>query len=330
VTSSVALFFLATFLAVAGCMALFRLFGGVAANPANNRVTSEPGATDASPATPSFFETFDSELLKDDSLSTISFWARLLQRFDWVEIMKRDLDAAGVGWSVGRLTMFMLVAGTATLGTLRILAGPPEWMRLVLACGAAAAPYMVILRRKARRLRHMEQQLPDALDTLARALRAGHPVQNALELVAREADAPLAVELRKLAEARMYGMPLDEALDGFAARIPVSEASEFAAAIGIQSRTGGKLHEVLARLSENMRESEALRLEIESISAHGKMTGAILTLMPIGIAIVLTYTNPSQMAVLWIDELGRTLIAAAVVCLIAAHFVIRRLVDIRI
>jgi tight adherence protein B len=210
------------------------------------------------------------------------------------------------------------------------LPGIPEWIRLIVAAAAAGAPYGVVLRRKSRRLRKMEQQLPDALDTLSRALRAGHPIQNALEIVAREVSAPLGLELRKVAEARTYGMALDEALDNFSARVPVSEASEFAAAIAMQNRTGGKLHEVLGRLSENMRESEALRLEIESISAHGKMTGAILTLMPIGIGIILTYTNPSQMAVLWVDQMGRNLIGAAIVCLVAAHFVIRRLVDIRI
>jgi tight adherence protein B len=317
VAGSIALFFLFTFVASAGVMALFRLVpsGGkaVKAQPAESRV-----------------DIYDAEILRDEALSTISIWDRLLKRFDWVEIMKKRIQEAGMDWSVGRLTMFMLVAGSATFVAFRLMVIVPGWLVVVLAGGAAAAPYLVVLRRRSRRLRKLEQQLPDALDTLARALRAGHPVQVALEILAREVVAPLAFEFRKLADERALGMPLEDALDNLCERVPVSEISEFAAAVQMQSRTGGKLHEVLARLSENMRESEALKMEIESISAHGKMTGLILTLMPIGIGVILAYTNPSQMAILWGDELGRNLIGAAGVCLVLAHVVIRKLVDIRI
>ena len=315
---SIVLFFIFTFVAAAAGMALFRLLrpNGVVAKPAP-RGSAEPGL-------------YDADLLRDEALSTISLWDDLLQRFDFVEIMKRRVAEAGMGWSVGRLTMFMLVAGTATLVALRMLPIVPRWLVLVLSCAAAAAPYLVVLRRRTRRLRRLEQQLPDALDTLSRALRAGHPVQAALEILAREASAPLAYEFRKLADERALGMPLEDALDNLAERVPVSEVSEFAAAVQMQSRTGGKLHDVLARLSENMRESEALKMEIESIAAHGKMTGGILTLMPVGIAVILAYTNPNQMAILWADPMGRDLIGAALVCLVLAHVVIRKMVDIRI
>ncbi len=317
---SIVLFFIFTFVAAAGGMALFRFLRPSADRPV-------PGPVSVGVAEP---DLYDADLLRDEALSTITLWDGLLQRFDFVEIMKRRVAEAGMGWSVGRLTMFMLVAGTATLVALRMLPIVPRWMVLVLSCAAAAAPYLVVLRRRARRLRKLEQQLPDALDTLSRALRAGHPVQAALEILAREASAPLAYEFRKLADERALGLPLEEALDNLAERVPVSEISEFAAAVQMQSRTGGKLHDVLARLSENMRESEALKMEIESIAAHGKMTGGILTLMPIAIAVILAYTNPNQMAILWADPMGRNLIGAALVCLVLAHVVIRKLVDIRI
>jgi len=325
VVGSLALFFLITFLAAAVCMAAFRLVQPRA--DGGNRA-GQGGAEVGTVAGPASI--YDTDLLRDDSLSTISLWAQLLRRFDWVEIMKRRIDEAGMAWSVGRLTMFMLVAGTATLVTLHLLPVVPRWLTVISACCAVGAPYLVVLRRRARRLRRLEQQLPDALDTLARALRAGHPVQTALEILAYEASAPLAFELRKVADERALGMALEDALDNLAERVPISGVSEFAAAILMQSRTGGKLHEVLARLSENLRESEALTLEIESISAHGKMTGAILTLMPVAIAVILAYTNPNQMAILWSNPVGRDLIGVALVCLVLAHIVIRKLVDIRI
>jgi tight adherence protein B len=319
-SGSITLFFLVTFAVAVAGMALFRFF------PASTTETPAPAPAADTPIA----DIYDATLLKDDSLSTISIWGRLLQRFDWVEIMKRHISEAGMDWSVGRLTMFMLVAGTSTLGSMRFLSLIPGWMTLVMACAAAGAPYMVVMRRRGRRMRRVETQLPDALDTMSRALRAGHPIQATLDIVAKETRAPLGYELRKLADARALGMPLEGALQSLAERIPVSEVAEFTAALAMQNRTGGKLHEVLARLSENMRENEALKQEIEAISAHGKMTGLILSLMPVAIGVILSFTNPSQMAMLWGTPLGRNLVSLGLVLLVLAHFVIRRLVDIRI
>jgi tight adherence protein B len=327
VTLSIALFFLITFAAVAACLAGVRWFSTTVttAAPEVPQVAPDP----EQPVFPVAGE-FDMELLRDDTLSTISVWAGLLKRFDWVDLIKRRLQEAGMAWSVGRLTMLMLVAGASTFGTLRMLPALQAWLVLLLSAAAAFIPYLIVLRRRTKRLRKIESQLPDALDTMARALRAGNPVQASLELLARETPSPLGFELRKLADERAFGMPLEEALDNLVDRVPVSAVSEFAAAIGMQIRTGGKLHEILARLTEGIRENQQLRMEIEAISAHGKMTGLVLTLMPVAISIILTYTNHDQMALLWGTSLGRDLVAAAGIGLVAAHFVIRKLVDIRI
>jgi tight adherence protein B len=100
--------------------------------------------------------------------------------------------------------------------------------------------------------------------------------------------------------------------------------------VQLQNRTGGKLNEVLGKLAENMRESVALKGEVRALAAHGKLTGAVLTALPIGIAFVMTVVNPSYLGVLVHHPDGKYLIAAAVVCLVAAHFIIRRIVDIKI
>jgi tight adherence protein B len=104
----------------------------------------------------------------------------------------------------------------------------------------------------------------------------------------------------------------------------------FAAAIQMQTRTGGKLNEVLAKLAENMRESTALKGEVRALAAHGKMTGTVLTVLPIVIAGMMMVVNPSYLGVLFYHPYGKYLISAAIVCLVLAHVVIRRIVDIKI
>ncbi|MGH9674452.1 MAG: type II secretion system F family protein [Bryobacteraceae bacterium] len=272
----------------------------------------------------------DSPLLKEERLSTISFWHRMLQRFDWVENMKTRIAEAGLSWSVGRLTAMMLLAGTATLALTNQISWLPRYVVLGSAATAVAAPYMVVLRRRNRRLRLFEEQFPDALDSLARSLRAGNPLLAALDVLARECPAPLSVEMRRTVDERALGGNWDQALAHLSQRVPIVEVSLFAAAVQLQSRTGGRLHEVLGRLSENMREASALKGEVQSVAAHGRMTGKVLTCLPVAIAFVMIFTSPSHLEVLWRHPSGPDLITAALACLVLAHLVIKKLVDIRL
>jgi tight adherence protein B len=272
----------------------------------------------------------DSPLLKDESLSTISFWSRLLEQVDGVRLLQRRLDEAGLRWSVGRLTAMMLLAAAATGVLLNTFTFVPRFVVLAASAAAGFGPYWVVARRRTRRLRKFEEQFPDALDSLARCLRAGNTVAAGLELLAREAPQPLAQEFRRTADERGLGMPMDQALANLATRIPVAEVSLFVAAIQLQSRTGGKLHEVLSRLAETMRESGALKSEVRSIAAHGRLTGAMLTALPIGIALMTAWVNPGHVLILWTNETGRDMLFAALICLVLAHVVIGKLVDIKI
>ena len=269
-------------------------------------------------------------LLNADSLSTISLVDRLLARFDGIEFMKQHLAQSGMTWTVGRLTSMMMLAGSAMFAILWKMSWAATPVVLAVSVAAAAAPYLMVLRRRARRLAKLEEQFPEALDSLARSVRAGNALAAALELLAREAPQPLAGELRRTVNQRTLGGNWDQALEGLAGRVPVAEVSVFVGALQLQSRAGGKLHEVLAKLAETMRESAALKSEVRSIAAHGKLTGGILTILPLVIAGIMSYVNPQQMLVLWNDPVGHKLIWAAVGCLLLAHVVIRKLVDIRI
>jgi tight adherence protein B len=269
-------------------------------------------------------------LLKEDSLSTISPWARLLEKSDFVLIMHRHLLQAGLTWSVGRVTLLMLLAASVALGMTMQFDWVPGWAGLLVGVGVGAMPYIYILRCRAKRFRQFEENLPDALDSLARSLRAGHPFPAAMDILAGECEQPVAGEMHQTAVEGNLGTSWDQALANLSERVPLLEVSMFASAVQLQNRTGGKLNEVLGTLAENMRESVALKGEVRALAAHGKMTGAVLTVLPIGIAAVMMVVNPSYLATLIHYPYGRLLIAAAVICLVAARFIIRRIVDIKI
>jgi tight adherence protein B len=269
-------------------------------------------------------------LFKSQNLSTISPWAKLLERSDLVKIMHGHLKQAGLSWSVGRITLLMLLTGAVVLAVVMRADQVPGWAALLIAAAVAALPYLYILRRRARRFRLFEENFPDALDSLARALRSGHPFAAAMEIVAEEAEQPVSAEMRQTAVEGNFGTSWNQALINLSDRMPLLEVNMFISAVELQSRTGGKLNEVLTRLAENMRESTALKGEVRALAAHGKLTGMVLTILPIAIACVMMVVNPSYLAILIYHPYGKYLIGAAAGCLVLAHIAIRRIVDIRI
>lgn len=271
-----------------------------------------------------------SPILKVEELSSITPWDRLLAKFDFVEIMRTRIAESGLTWSVGRLTSLMLLVGAFTMVILSNVRWTPFWVDFLLACGVATLPYVYVLKRRAKRLDEFARQFPDALDFLARSLRAGHPLPVCLELLAQEESPPLSVEMRKTAEERKLGMPLEGALNNLAKRVPLLNVRVFVAAVKMQSRTGGKLSEVLTSMSETMRESTAVEGEVKALAAHGRVTGAVLTVLPIIIAILMTMVNPGYLNILFESSTGMTMVIGCAVALIVAHFVIRKIVNVKL
>jgi tight adherence protein B len=270
----------------------------------------------------------DSPLFRSERLSTLNFWDSLLMRFDFVEILRTRLAQAELDWSVGRVTLAMLLSATlAFLLCWKIL---PAWAALLLAALVGFAPYGYILRRRRKRFDRFREGFPDVLDSLARALRAGYPLSTAMETVAAESTPTVAVEIRKTSAEANLGMGWTRALENMGQRLPLLEVNLFAAAVQLHSRTGGKLSEVMAQLAENMRETQSLRGEVRALAAHGKLTGAILTVLPIAIAVMMMFVSPDYMMILYNHPWGKDLIAAAIGCLVLAHVVIRKIVDIEI
>jgi tight adherence protein B len=270
----------------------------------------------------------ESDLFREDRLSTVTFWDHFLARFDFVRILKTRLAQADLGWSVGRVTITMLLL--ATVGFLILNRFLPLFASLLGATVLASLPYLYILRARNKRFDLFREDFPDVLDSLARAMRAGFPLSPAMEVVIAEAPPVVAAEMRRASIEANLGLGWQRALENLGQRIPLLEVNLFVAAVQLHARTGGKLSEVLGGLAENMREVGALRGEVRSMAAHGKLTGAILTVLPLIIAGMMMWVSPSYMVILWEHPMGKNLIAAAVVCLLLAHVVIRRIVDIEI
>jgi len=270
----------------------------------------------------------DSRLFRNDRLSSLNFWDNLLARFDFIEILNTRMAQAQLEWSVGRVTALMLFCGTAAgLLLLRIV---PMWGALAGAIAVAFLPYGYILRAREKRFRAFRDAFPDVLDSMARALRAGYPLPAAVDMVAADSPEPIASELKKASAEANLGMGWSRALENLARRIPILEVNVFISAVVLHSRTGGRLGEVLTGVAENMREATSLQGEVRALAAHGKLTGVILTILPLGIAGMMMIFSPGYMMTLYNHPYGKTLIAAAIGCLVLAQLVIRKIVDIKI
>jgi tight adherence protein B len=267
-------------------------------------------------------------LIRTERLSTINFWDNLLARFDFMEILKTRIAQADLDWSVGRVTIAMALA--AAIVFLIIFRFLGFWPAVAGATLAAMAPYGYVLRLRNKRFLKFSENFPDVLDSLARALRAGYPLSASMDMIAAETVPPVSTEMRKTSAEANLGVGWNRALENLGQRMPLLEVNLFISAVELHSRTGGKLSDVMSNLAENMRESIALRGEIRSLAAHGKLTGLILTILPIVIAGMMMYVSPGYMQVLYNHPYGKNLITAAVVCLILAHFVIRKIVDIKV
>jgi len=273
-------------------------------------------------------EPIESLLLRNDRFSTITFWDSILTHFDFVDKLKTHCEQAQLDWSVGRITSMMLLIGAISFALLAHFL--PAWVATLGAIGLAISPYFYIEHRRNRRFQKFRENFPDVLDSLARALRAGYPLSAAMEMIASETTPPVSEEIRRTSTEANLGRGWPHALESLGKRVPLLEVNMFISAVQLHARTGGKLSEVLSGMAENMRESLALQGEVRSLAAHGKLTGLVLTILPIGIALMMMFVSPQYMQVLFNDPIGKDLIAAAVICLVLAHFVIRAIVDIEV
>lgn len=248
------------------------------------------------------------------------------------EALSRLLSEAGIDWTVQR---FMLTSGAAfVLGAGATLLLPSSDMNLARGIGAGAIcatlPLFWVKHKRGKRLDELETQLPDALDFLSRSMRAGHAFSISLEMVGEEVADPLGQEFRALFNELNLGASLDRALEGFGTRVPLPDVRFFSSAVLLQRQTGGNLSEILNRLSHIIRERFRLKGQVKAVSAHGRMTATILTLLPLGTLGGLMLTSPGYLDPMIHDETGKKIIAGGILAQIVGNFFIRKIIRIKV
>jgi tight adherence protein B len=199
---------------------------------------------------------------------------------------------------------------------------------VVLALALLPVLRLVWLRNK--RLHKIEAQLPDAMDLIGRALRAGHAFPSALAMVGAEAQEPIAGEFKITSDEIGFGISVDSALGNLASRVPSPDMRYFVMAVIIQRETGGNLSELLGKLAELVRERFKLFAKVRVLAAEGKLSAWILVALPFCVAGVVQILNPKYMAVLFTDAMGIKLVIGALVLMVIGIFAMWRIIDIRV
>jgi tight adherence protein B len=201
---------------------------------------------------------------------------------------------------------------------------------LVLGLLAGTTPYISLRVKRNARLRSFEVKLPEAIDLLGRALRAGHALTAAIEMVAKEIADPVGTEFRRVFEEQNFGLPIREALINLASRVPVADLQFLVTAMLVQKETGGNLAEVLDKTGMVIRERSRLLGQLRIYTAQGRLTGWILGLMPFIVFMVMSFLNPGYSHLLINDPMGRKAIWIGLGLMVIGVYAINKIVDIKV
>jgi tight adherence protein B len=245
---------------------------------------------------------------------------------------QKFIQQSGVPWTVNRLFASTLIGAVigGLLGFFLLPLGFPIVGGLAGASLLGSAPYLYLHIKRARRLAEIEAQLPEALDFLARSMRAGHAFSISLEMLGGETPEPLGQEFRVLFNELNLGAPLEASMTNFAGRIPLLDVQLFVSSVLLQRQTGGNLSEILLRLAHVIRERFRLKGQVRAASAHGRLTAAVLTVLPFVLMIALLIIAPGYLQSMAADTSGKWMIAGALVGMALGFYFIRRIVDIKV
>jgi tight adherence protein B len=267
---------------------------------------------------------------KEQPLSALKMLDTLLVRSGSViQPVRRVVELSALPTTVGIVLMACALAGTVACAVV-LLTTDVGWLAVLAGMAVAPLPYLYVRVKATKRLRAIEEQFPQAVDLITVSLRAGHAFTTGLMMVAEEISNPLGAEFRLMYDQQNYGKPVPDVLREFAERVPLLDVRIFATAVLTQRETGGNLAEVLDKLAALIRERFTIRRQVRAVSAHGRITGWVLTLLPAVVAGILAVVAPEHMAVMVTDPIGLQLIAAAMLMQIIGAIVIRRIVNIEI
>src|SRR5437868_3724229 len=268
-------------------------------------------------------------LLRDELLSDIPALHKLLQHSPRISGLQHMLSQADVKLRAGKF-LLLSVASAAFLWMAVLLATNTMLFAVVGGLFGIFIPYIYVSFRRSSRFQKFEETFPEAIDTLARAVRAGHAFTTALELIANEMSEPVAGEFRKLFEEQKFGLPVRDALLNLAERVPIVDVKFFVTAVMLQRETGGNLAEILDGLSYVIRERFKILRQVRVYTAQGRLTMLLLMALPPILVVTMAVLNPDFIKPLFYDPMGHQLIVAGLALQTMGYLLIRKIIRIQV
>jgi len=270
-----------------------------------------------------------SSLLREKYLRDLSPWERYLERLPAMEALGATIEQAGHSILAHRLVMLAALVAA--------IAGAAVWFLTVHPLGAIASaagggllPFLKVMRDRTKRIQKIEEQLPEAIDMMKRALRAGHPFSGSIKLVSEEAPEPLAKEFKATFADLNYGNDVRRAMLGMLQRLPSVPVMAFVTSVLVQKETGGNLAEILQQISAVIRGRFRLERKVRTLSAEGRMSTWVLALVPVVLFGVISITTPDYLPTLTGDSFGRKLIVYGFISALVGMIWIRKIIRIEV
>ena len=257
---------------------------------------------------------------------------KFVRRFKVAERLELTLEQAGKNWTVSKLVTVSCILGAVgcLLGWRVRVFGYPEVSAFLFAAAGLSLPLLLILRKRSKNIRAFEEQFPEALDFLSRSMRAGHGFTIALEMLGADSPDPLGSAFRRVSNELQLGSSLEVALSKLVTLVPLVDVRFFVSSVLLQQETGGNLGEILSKLSHVIRERFRLKGQVKAASAHGRITGIVLVLMPVAVTGFMMVSSPAYLRGLAADATGQKMIYGAIIAQIIGYFVIRKIVNIKV
>jgi len=266
------------------------------------------------------------DLRKRETFSAIPLLNKWLHSLKLAPRLRTLLNQADLKWTAGGLLLacaacFMVTSYVAYWRFSNVI------VALLVGAAASFAPLGFVLQKRASRFGKFEKELPQALDLMVSSLRVGHSLNSSLGLVTRESPEPIRGEFRICFDEQNYGLELRTAMENMINRVPLQDLRIVVTAILIQKESGGNLAEVLEKVSYVIRERFRLKRQVSTHTAQGRLTGWILSLLPVILGFLLYTINPETMSLLWTRAIGIKLLYASVAMIVVGSLIIRKIVN---
>jgi tight adherence protein B len=271
----------------------------------------------------------EASIVKQATESPLPAVERIIERFAAATWLKQMIEGSGLKMTPGGLVL-MAVALAVVMGVIAEFALAQPMVTPLAAALGGAMPFIYVIRGRSKRMKRFEEQFPEALDLLSRALRAGHAFQTAMGMVGDDLKEPVGPEFKKTFDQQNYGLPLREALHQLTERIPLLDVRFFVTAVLIQRETGGNLSEILDNLAHVVRERFKILRQVRTHTAHGRFTAVVLLSLPPFLAAALTFIAPEHMALLFTHKMGQMMLIVALLMQAIGFVWIRKVIKIEV